>query len=491
MLITLLYVSVGLAMLSLSGFWLSSEHPQSLPWLAPIFIYLVFQTFYDLVQKEIPYYRNFPLFGRISDFFSKLIWPEQLKSKPYSAQTVELIRARALAKNVITSFGLPGNLPRQAYRIRHSIFPHAKSSVGRVLIGAHRKLPYSASVLNASALGYGPVSERVVRVVNKAAADGHFWQNTGEDGLFDLHFENSADLVWQIGPGYFSCRDSEGHFDEKKFTKQAQRPEIKLIEIKISQGAKPGLGSYLPGDKVTARYASMLGLEAGKAISSSPAHSAFSSYVELLDFAEHISSLAGGKPVGIKLCVGRSDELESLVASMAYHRRYLDFITLDCGSGGTGAASKEFMQFVGLELSQSLPLLNQLLQQYDIRDKVKIIATGKIATSVDVFTALALGADICNSARAILLAMGCRQELKCHTGKCKSGIATQSTRLSAAIDVNKQAQQVSNYFKFTLNGLATLMAAAGVSETRQICRDHLHYESLDRSPKLQHMDIAV
>src|SRR5690606_27650830 len=274
--------------------------------------------------------------------------------------------------------------------------------------------PYSSSVFNISAMSYGSLSKNAVSALNEGARIGNFYHNTGEGGLTDYHLSGGGDVVWQIGTGYFGCRHPDGSFNAEAFSEKAQHPQVKMVEIKLSQGAKPGHGGILPAAKVTPEVARIRLVEWGKEFDSPPFHRSFSSPVGLLEFVEKLRGLSGGKPVGFKLCVGRRHEFLAICKAMVDTGIYPDFITVDGGEGGTGAAPLEFSNSVGMPLRDALAFVYDCLTGFDLKRHIKIIASGKIATGFDLVKNFALGADICNSARGMMMALGCIQALQCN-----------------------------------------------------------------------------
>ncbi len=309
-------------------------------------------------------------------------------------------------------------------------------------------------------MSFGSLSDRAVISLNRGAKKGQFYHNTGEGGISPYHLQG-GDLCWQIGTGYFGCRDEEGNFSPEIFKKNVSLPTVKMIEIKLSQGAKPGHGGVLPGSKNTPEIAAIRHVQPGMTIVSPPSHSAFSNAAGLLNFIKQLRDLSGGKPVGFKLCIGDTSEFEDICEQMNILKIYPDFITIDGAEGGTGAAPPEFSDGVGMPLEPALIYVNRTLTNYGLRDKMKLIASGKVLTSLDILRAIAMGADMCNNARGFMFALGCIQALRCNTNTCPTGVATQDKMLIKGLDVTDKSERVYHFHKNTLRTCNELMAAAG------------------------------
>jgi len=344
----------------------------------------------------------------------------------------------------------------------------------RVLFGGDEcTQPYSASILNVSAMSYGSLRSNLVEALNGGAKLGNFAHNTGEGGISEHHLNQGGDIIWQIGTGYFGCRNEEGNFDEKLFAEKSAIPQIKMIELKISQGAKPGHGGILPASKNTPEIAAIRHVKPNTTVASPPYHTAFSSPREMVTFISHLRKLSGGKPVGFKLCIGQKQEFHAICKAMLETGCYPDFITVDGGEGGTGAAPPEFSNSVGMPLMDALAFVHDTLRGYSIRTKIKLIASGKVLTGYHILRAMALGADTCNSARAMMMALGCIQALVCNTNRCPTGVATQDKWLMAGLVVEDKKHRVANYHRDTIESAIELTAAAGLGDPHEITRGHI------------------
>jgi len=332
-----------------------------------------------------------------------------------------------------------------------------------------------ASPLNISAMSFGALSKNAIRALNKGAKIGGFSHNTGEGSLSPYHLEHGGDIVWQIGTGYFGCRNNKGEFDPDLFKKNSNLEVVKMIEIKLSQGAKPGHGGILPAAKLTGEIARIRHVPIGEDVVSPPAHSTFSTPLGLLEFVDQLRELSGGKPVGFKLCVGRRGEFLSICKAMLETQTYPDFITVDGGEGGTGAAPTEMTNSVGTPLKDAMIFVNNALIGCGIRDKIRIIASGKIFSGFHMARAMALGADTVNSARGMMLSLGCVQSRSCNTDACPTGIATQNPARVKGLVVADKATRVANFHRETVASLMELVAAAGLESIEQLKPGHIHY----------------
>jgi glutamate synthase domain-containing protein 2 len=362
--------------------------------------------------------------------------------------------------------------------IYHSIAPRDKLADAarnlRIPIGGPQfTRPYSASAFNISAMSFGSLGAPAVLALNTGAKLGGFAQDTGEGGLSPYHREPGGDLIWELGTGYFSARTPEGCFDPARFEENARSEQVKMIELKLSQGAKPGKGGILPGRKVTPEIARTRGVDVGVDCISPPRHSSFATPRQMLEFLARLRELSGGKPVGFKLCVGHPSEILGICKAMLTSGIQPDFIVVDGGEGGTGAAPVEFTDHVGAPLREGLVLVQNALIGSGLREHIRIGASGKLLSGFDIACAMALGADWANSARGFMLALGCLQSLRCHTNKCPTGVATQDPRLQRGLVVPDKAQRVSSYHHHTVDALASLIAAAGLSHPRDLHPSHV------------------
>jgi glutamate synthase domain-containing protein 2 len=428
---------------------------------------------FNSIQKKHAILRNFPVLGYFRYLF-EMIAPEiqqyfierSTDGKPFSRNQRSLVYQRAKNIDSNTPFGTQLKLNVRSYEgIKHSIFPaKVNEELPRVLVGGPDcKQPYLASLLNVSAMSFGSLSENAVRALNIGAQKGKFYQNTGEGGLTDYHLEGGGDITWQIGTGYFGCRDANGNFNPEKFKEKANLPNVKMIEIKLSQGAKPGHGGVLPAAKNTLQIAKIRGIEPHTLILSPPSHSAFSDAKGLVHFIAKLRELSNGKPIGFKLCIGNTSEFEAICHEMIAKNCFPDFITVDGAEGGTGAAPLEFADGVGMPFEPALIFVNKTLSGLNIRDKIRIIGSGKIISGYSILHAIALGADMCNSARGFMFSLGCIQALRCHNNECPTGVATQNKMLMKGLVVTDKSDRVYHFHKNTLHAANELLAAAGKS----------------------------
>lgn len=428
----------------------------------------------DMLQTRQTIRRNFPVIGH-GRYIFEMIRPEinqyfvesNLDGRPFSRERRSVIYQRAKGDNDTLPFGTQQDVYAPDYEwVNHSLAPKSVlKEAPRVRIGGPDcAKPYDASLFNVSAMSYGSLSKNAILALNKGAQIGGFAHNTGEGGLSPYHLENGGDIVWQIGTGYFGCRDAEGRFNEAEFAKRATLPQVRMIEIKLSQGAKPGHGGILPGRKVNEEISQIRGVPVGEDVLSPPAHSAFDSPEGLLLFVARLRNLSGGKPVGFKLCVGKKREFFAICKAMLKTGITPDFITVDGGEGGTGAAPLEFSNSVGTPLNDGLVFVHNALVGSGLRDRVRIIASGKVSTGFHLLSKLALGADLCNSARGMMFALGCIQALKCNTNTCPTGVATQDPELVKGLHVPDKAQRVARFHHSTIHSFLEVMAAAGIAD---------------------------
>jgi glutamate synthase domain-containing protein 2 len=440
----------------------------------------------DMRQKKHAIMRNYPLLGRLRYLMEDLrpkIYQYFVESdtdgKPINRVDRSTIYQRAKRELDTQPFGTQFDVYAEGYEwLAHSINPtdfHQLNKDPRVVFGAqHCSQPYSGSILNVSAMSYGSLSANAVEALNAGAKIGNFAHNTGEGGLSPYHLKHGGDLIWQIGTGYFGCRDDAGNFSEELFATKAVMPQVKMIEIKLSQGAKPGHGGILPAQKNTPEIAAIRHVTPYTTVYSPTFHTAFNSPKGLLEFVARLRALSGGKPVGFKLCIGRRTEFYSICKAMLETGIYPDFITVDGAEGGTGAAPPEFSNSVGMPFMDALAFVHDALTGFGIRGKTRVIASGKILTGFHIVRALALGADTCNSARAMMLALGCIQALLCNTNRCPTGVTTQDKSKMAGLVVEDKKQRVANYHQDTVESCVELVAAAGLTEPHQIRRSMLY-----------------
>lgn len=455
-----------------------------------LFVFAIFLIgFFDIMQKRQTIRRNFPLLGHFR-YLLEMVRPEiqqyfiesDTDGKPIPRVFRSLIYQRAKAAPETVPFGTQLNVYGPDYEwVPHSMYPtKVNEDVLRVQIGGPQcTKPYSASLLNISAMSYGALSPTAIQSLNRGAKLGNFYHNTGEGGLSPHHLQG-GDVVWQIGTGYFGCRDENGNFHPILFKEKATKPEVKMIEIKLSQGAKPGHGGILPGSKVTKEIAEIRHVPVGKTVYSPARHTAFSSSKGLLEFVKQLRELSGGKPVGIKLCVGKHEDFHDICKAMVETKILVDFITVDGGEGGTGAAPLELTNNVGSPLEDGLSFVANTLAGYGLRANIKIIASGKVFTAFHIFKRLAIGADLVNSARGMMLALGCIQALRCNTNHCPAGVATTLPQYYKGIHVTDKSQRVFQFHQRTMHAFKELLEAAGLEHPKQVERKSVYLRGSQR-----------
>lgn len=447
---------------------------------------------YDFLQKKHAIRRNFPLIGNLRYFFEE-IRPElqqyfvesDTSGVPINRVDRSVIYQRAKNEVDTMPFGTRLDVYQEGYEwIQHSIYPVNHEDLDfspRVCFGGKDcQQPYSASILNISAMSFGSLSPNAILAMNKGAKMGKFAQNTGEGGISPYHLRHGGDLIWQIGTGYFGARDYDGNFDMSIYEKNAQREEVKMIELKLSQGAKPGHGGILPAAKNTPEIAAIRHVRAHTEVNSPPAHAMFGNAEGLLKFVAQLRKHSGGKPTGIKLCLGDPGEFEDICRMMVETKILPDFITIDGGEGGTGAAPPEFSNYVGMPLYDGLTTAIRLLEKYELKSSLRVIASGKVFTGFQIAKLLALGADTCNAARAMMIAVGCIQALECNLNTCPTGVATQDKSLMRGLDIEDKAMRLYHYQKKTIHSLVEIMAAAGIRETSGL-RKSMFYKRISES----------
>lgn len=458
-------------------------------WTPGLYSLFIFGPFFLLGIRDIRQTRhaiksNFPVFGHFRYIFES-IRPEinqyfiesNTDGRPFNREQRSIVYQRAKKVLDTVPFGTQHNVYENGHEfVVHSLYPtHVDRKDLRVMIGGEFcKQPYSLSLLNISAMSFGSLSTASVLSLNGGAKDGNFAHNTGEGGISPYHLQNGGDLIWQIGTGYFGCRSHSGEFDAELFKKNSSHPQVKMIEIKLSQGAKPGHGGMLSGKKVTQEIASIRNVPIGKDVISPPGHSAFSDNKGMLDFIGQIRELSGGKPVGIKFCLGYRHEFESLVRLMAQEKQYPDYIVVDGSEGGTGAAPMEFTNYIGTPGTDALVIVVDELIKAGLRDKIKVLATGKITTAFDIIKLLCLGADATYAARSMLLALGCIQALRCNNNKCPTGVATQDPNLVRGLHIPTKRVRVKNFHQETLETVAHVLGAMGIKNVADLNRGHLY-----------------
>ena len=433
----------------------------------------------DSFQTKHAVRRNFPIIGNLRYFF-ELIRPELQQyfvesnhsGRPIPREFRSIVYQRAKGQLESLPLGTQRDVNSEGHEwVHHSMNPQdVEDKDMHVTIGGPQCVqPYSASIFNISAMSYGALSKNAIRALNLGAQEGRFYHNTGEGGISPYHLAG-GDLVWQIGTGYFGCRKKNGTFCEQSFAEKAYLDSVKMIEIKISQGAKPGKGGLLPGSKVTQEIAEIRGLEMGKDVISPAKHSMFSNPSELLDFIQRLRELSRGKPIGFKLCVGRRSEFFAICKAMVQRQILPDFITVDGAEGGTGAAPLEFANSVGRPLEEGLAFVVDTLEGFELKEHIKVIAAGKVFTSFHLLTKLALGADVINSSRGMMLALGCIQALKCNSNHCPVGVATTDPQLVRGLDVMDKYKRVARYHQQTVKAFAEILGAMGYKNASQLRR---------------------
>ncbi|WP_242919499.1 FMN-binding glutamate synthase family protein [Pontibacter liquoris] len=453
----------------------------SMLWLLAVIAPLHLLYFRNIRQNRHTLLRNYPLVGYLRYIFESFrpefrqyFFESDTDGKPFSRRQRSIVYQRAKNERQTVPFGMQSNSQEVGYEwIAHTMFPvKVKAEALRVNVGSSRcTQPYSASIYNISAMSYGSLSKTAVTALSAGAKLGGFAHNTGEGGVSPFHLEGGGDLIWQIGTGYFGCRDKNGHFSEELFREQVAHPNIKMVEIKLSQGAKPGHGGILPAAKNTPEIAAIRKVEPYTTVASPPAHAAFQDQFTLLLFVEKLRLLSNGKPIGIKLCIGNKQEFERLCQEMMHNQLFPDFITIDGAEGGTGAAPLEFTDSLGMPLYDALTFVQNMLRKYGLRKEIKVLAAGKIITGVDIIKAIALGADICYSARGMMFALGCIQALQCDSGRCPVGIATQDKNLYSGLDVADKRVRVANFHGNTMHSTVEVMEACGFDSLDAITPD--------------------
>ena len=438
---------------------------------------------HDLYQSGHAILRNYPILGHLR-FLLEKVRPEirqyffeaDTDGRPFPRERRAIVYQRAKRQLDKKPFGTHGDVYTEGHEwMLHSMAPaELQTEPFRTSIGGPAcKQPYSASVFNISAMSYGALSANAIRSLNRGAKLGNFAHDTGEGSVSPYHKEGGGDLIWEVGSGYFGCRNLDGTFSPDAFARSASDPQVKMIEIKLSQGAKPGHGGVLPAAKVTEEISRIRGVELGKDCISPPRHSAFSTPMELMRFIGQLRDLSDGKPVGFKLCIGHRSEFLATIKAMLETGIVPDFIVVDGKEGGTGAAPAEFIDNLGMPLRDGLAFVHNALRGVNLRGQVKLGCAGKIITGFDMARAHALGADWCNAARGFMFAVGCIQAQTCHTGKCPTGVATQDINRQRAIVVTDKAERVASFHRETVKSLAELLSAAGMTSPTQLQPHHI------------------
>lgn len=436
----------------------------------------------DITQTKQAIRRNYPILAHFR-FFFEYIRPEmrqyfiesEHEAAPFSRAARSLVYQRAKRDSDKRPFGTQLDVYAVGYEwMNHSISPTVVPTTDfRLTIGGDASKAYSASIFNISAMSFGALSANAIRALNLGAKTGNFAHDTGEGSISRYHREHGGDLIWELGSGYFGCRTVDGKFDPVRFAEQAQHPQVKMVELKLSQGAKPGQGGVLPGLKVTPEIAEARGVAVGVDCVSPAKHSVFSTPIEMLEFIARMRELSGGKPAGMKLAIGHPWEFFALAKAMVKTGITPDFIVVDGSEGGTGAAPVEFTDHVGVPMREALLLVHNTLVGIGVRDRVKVGASGKIVSAFDIARTMAMGADWCNSARGFMFALGCIQAQSCHTGTCPTGVTTQDPLRQRALVVPSKADRVYEFHKRTLHALSELVAAAGLTHPDQLKPEHI------------------
>ena len=461
-------------------------------WSLLLLLPLLALGIHDRLQTRHSILRNFPLFGRgrwlmeaLRPFVRQYFIESDTDGAPINRMFRNIVYQRAKGERDTVPFGTRVDTYRSGYEwIGHSLSALDLGQVShdlRITIGgpACRK-PYSASIFNVSAMSFGALSRNAILALNQGARLGGFAHNTGEGGISPWHLQHGGDLVWQIGTGYFGCRDPQGGFSAEAFREKANLEVVRMIEIKLSQGAKPGHGGILPAEKNSPEIAAIRGVEPGTEIASPATHSAFSTPIELMQFIEKLRDLSGGKPIGIKLAIGRKSEFLALCKAMIETGIRPDFITVDGGEGGTGAAPLEYSNSIGMPLRDAVAFVADCLTGFDLKKEIRLIASGKIISGFHLVKHIALGADACNSARGMMLALGCVHSLICNTNRCPSGVATQDPRLYRGLVVEDKSRRVANFHEKTVQATAEIIASAGLCHTSELNRTHV-YRRIDQA----------
>ena len=469
--VLLVFSLLGAGVMGLSGWW------------PTIFLTLSLVGLYDLQQSQHAILRNYPIIGHLR-FMLETIRPEirqyflesETEAAPFSRAQRTLVYTRAKGQSDKRPFGTQLDVRAIGYEwINHSIAPSKLADHNfRVKVGGKDcTQPYDISLFNVSAMSFGALSANAIQALNLGAKMGGFAHDTGEGSISRHHRTHGGDLIWEIGSGYFGCRDEHGYFSPEHFVENVRSPQVKMVEIKLSQGAKPGHGGVLPGPKVTEEIAEARGVQVGEDCVSPAAHSSFSTPLELMQFVQELRTLSEGKPVGFKLCIGHPWEWFGIVKAMLESKILPDFIVVDGAEGGTGAAPLEFSDHMGMPMQEGLRLVHNTLVGAGLRDHIRLGASGKIVSAFDMARTLSLGADWCNSARGFMFALGCIQAQACHTGHCPTGVTTQDPKRQMALVVPNKAERVHQFHAHTLEALQELMQAAGLKKPSDITPQHI------------------
>lgn len=461
-----------------------------LPWWAWVLIvvgaYFLIATIIDITQTRRSIVRNFPIVGRFRYFFEKLgpplrqyIVTSDLLERPFNRlQRTWVYRA---SKGELNSMPFGTQLDLEApgiIKFNPSAFPtydvHASDEIDPIILGANRAQPFPVKhVANISGMSYGSLSKNAIRALSMGAKICGGYLNTGEGGCSPYHLEGGADLMFQLGPAKFGCRDSEGKFDPEKFKKLCENPLIKAVELKLSQGAKPGKGGVLPKEKISKEISDIRGVPMDRDCHSPNRHAEINDVASLMEHVDYLRKLAGGKPVGFKTVLGGEEFIRDVARYIAEHDDGPDFITIDGAEGGTGAAPMSLSDHMGLGLQEALVIADNHLREAGARDKVLVIGSGRCITGAEVAIALGLGADLVHIARGFMFALGCIQALQCDTNDCPTGVATNNPWLSRGLVPSEKSKRVANYLKAIHHDVMMIARALGVTHPREIGRHHM------------------
>lgn len=478
----ILYISFAAITVLLGAAFLVWEPIWLIPWSILFVVTLV--GAWDLQSKH-NVLRNYPILGHIR-YLLEFVRPELRQyffesgqsGRPFNREQREIVNKRADGLADTEPFGTTRDIDGAGFDFaQHSIAPKkVDPKYARIIIGGPQcSQPYNSSRLNISAMSFGALSSTAVLAMNKGAMLGHFAQDTGEGAISPYHKVHGGDLIWEIGSGYFGCRTADGQFDSEKFRAKASSDQVKMIEIKLSQGAKPGHGGLLPGAKVNHEIAKTREIPEGEDCLSPAQHSEFSTPIELMQFVARLRELCDGKPVGFKLCVGRYNEFMGVCKAIVETGILPDFITVDGAEGGTGAAPAEFQDFIGTYINEAIPFVHNCLTGIGKRDDIVIIASGKVTMGFDMVTKIALGADMCNAARAFMFSVGCIQAQRCHTNTCPTGVATQNTARSRSLHVPSKALRVRNFHDATVKSFLDITGALGLESPNELTLKHIYH----------------
>ncbi|WP_181272976.1 FMN-binding glutamate synthase family protein [Brevibacterium oceani] len=478
--------------------WAAAVGPWAWWVLGAVVLAVVGVAVYDLLQRKHSILRNYPVVGHLR-FLLETLRPELQQyfiernwdGRPFDRDIRSLVYERAKGIHGELAFGTERDVNSVGYEfLIHSTAPVAvPDQTPRVQVGGPDcAKPYSMALLNVSAMSFGSLSPNAVRALNRGADLGGFAHDTGEGGISDYHLENGGDLVWEIGSGYFGARTDSGGFDPAQFADQSSRDQVKCVSLKLSQGAKPGIGGVLPAAKVNAEIARTRGVPQGEKCVSPAAHSVFHTPVELIEFIARMRELSGGKPTGFKLCVGSRTDVLAICKAMLEVGTAPDFIIVDGSEGGTGAAPLEYEDHVGTPLTDGLLTVHNALVGTGLRDRIRIGASGKVAAGNDIVKRLIQGADYTNSARAMMMAVGCIQAQICHTGQCPVGVTTQDPKRQRALHVGDKSERVRNYQEATVQQAVEIMASMGVSDPTELSPQQLH-RNIGRNEHLSYADL--